>query len=316
MYKVIALGEALIDFSPLVTPQKKLSYVMNPAGAPINVLACISNMGVETSLIGCVGDDRFGDEILEFLNRLHIDHSYVVQTSRAMTTLAFVQLGIGGERDFQFYRHPGADQLITEEQIKGVPFEQYDLFHFGSLSMTHEPGRSATKMSIIEAKKAGCMVSFDPNFREVLWDNTDEAREIIMDALAMADIVKLSDDEVKFLTQIQDAKEGFSQISEQFNGKLLMMTCGKDGSIVAFGEMFVSVPSIEVESIDTTGAGDCFMGMMLYQILQQGGLEKLSTEKLIRYARIANIAAAYVTTELGSADIMPRKEQLNRYMEQ
>lgn len=316
MYRVMALGEALIDFSPFITREKKLSYVMNPAGAPINVLACLSNMGVETSLIGCVGKDRFGNEILEFLERLQIDHTCVTQTTKAMTTLAFVQIGMSGEREFQFYRHPGADQLITEEQIKQVSFEPYDVFHFGSLSMTHEPGRGATRMSAIKAKEAGCIVSFDPNYRAALWDNEKEARQVISSALLLADIVKLSDDEAKFLAQNQDEKAALRQISGQFKGKLLMMTCGKEGSVLVFEGVFVSVPSISVDSIDTTGAGDCFMGMMLYQILQNGGLERLDIEKLRNYGRIANIAAAHVTTELGSADIMPGKEQLYRYMEQ
>lgn len=225
-YDVTALGELLIDFTENGTSKQGNPLMeANPGGAPCNVLAMLSGLGHKTAFIGKVGNDFFGKQLEDAITEVGIDATYLRKDDEVHTTLAMVHTYPDGDRDFSFYRNPGADMMLTEDEIPEELIRDTRIFHFGTLSMTHEGVRAATKKAIDIAKEAGAIISFDPNLREPLWNSLDEAKEQVLYGLGKCDILKISDNEIQWLTGEENYTKGVQWINERFN-RLFMGNSG------------------------------------------------------------------------------------------
>ena len=312
---VVALGELLIDFTENGTSaQDNKLFEANPGGAPCNVLAMLQKLGHQTAFIGKVGQDAFGRLLVDAVKEQGIDTTGVRYDDNVHTTLAFVQTAADGDRDFSFYRNPGADMMLTKEEIQEDLIRNSKVFHFGTLSSTHEGVREATRYAIDVAKEAGCLVSFDPNLRPPLWKTLEDARKEIEYGLSKTDILKISDNEVEFLCGTSDYDEGAKMLIEKYNIPFVCVTLGKDGSRAYYKGMRVDVPGfVQKNTIETTGAGDTFCGCMLHYIIQHG-LEDLTEENLRELLTFANAAASVITTRKGALAVMPSKEEVEELL--
>ena len=316
-YDVAALGELLIDFTDNgVSRQGNVTFEANPGGAPCNVLSMLSKLEHKTAFIGKVGADMFGQRLKSTLEELSIDTSNLIMDEEVNTTLAFVRTLEDGDRDFSFYRNPGADMLLREEELKEELLTNARIFHFGTLSMTHEEVRRATRKAVRIAKESKALVSFDPNLRPPLWESLDLAREQVLYGLSQCDILKISDNEIRWLTGETDYDAGVRCIREDYNIPLILVSMGKEGSRAYYGDTVVeAAPFLQPGTVDTTGAGDTFTGCVLHYILQYG-LEKLTKEQLMEMLTFANAAASIVTTRKGALKIMPEKEEVQSMIRQ
>jgi len=313
---VTALGELLIDFTQNGTSEQGNSlFEANPGGAPCNVLAMLSKLGHKTAFIGKVGKDSFGKQLKKVLAEVGIDATYLYMDDEIHTTLALVHTFADGDRDFSFYRNPGADMMLTEEEIPEDLIRDSKIFHFGTLSMTHEGVRNATKKALDIAKKSGCIISFDPNLRPPLWDSLETAKEQVLYGLNYCDILKISDNEIQWLTGEEDYTDGVNWILERFPIPLILVSMGKEGSRAYYkGSMVEVAPFLQKNTIETTGAGDTFGGCVLHYILEHG-LENLTEENLKEMLRFANAAAALITTRKGALRVMPFVEEISGILE-
>lgn len=305
-YDVVALGELLIDFTNNgVSSQGNSLFEANPGGAPCNVLAILQKLSKKTAFIGKVGNDQFGKLLKGTLDEVGIDSSNLLFDDKIPTTLAFVHNMPDGDRDFSFYRKPGADMMLTADEIHEDMVNDTKIFHFGTLSMTSEGVREATIKAIELARKNGALISLDPNLREPLWDSLDNAREQMLKAISYCDILKISDNEIQFLTGIDDYDEGISKLRSMYNIPLICLTLGKDGSRSYYKDMRVEVKSFRQDHVvDTTGAGDTFCGSVL-SFICDNGLDDLSEIKLREMLTRANAAASLITTKKGAIRSMP-----------
>ncbi len=312
-YDVTALGELLIDFTENgVSGQGNPVFEANPGGAPCNVLAMLQKLGHRTAFLGKVGNDMFGRRLAGVLTEVGIDASGLLMDDAVPTTLAFVETKPDGDRDFSFYRKPGADMMLREEELEEKTLRDTRVFHFGTLSMTHEPVRSATKRAIAVAKEAGAIISFDPNLREPLWDSLDVAKEQVRYGLSVCDILKISDNEIQWLTGEEDYTEGIRMVQEEFDIPLILLSMGRDGSRAYYGERMVeAAPFLQKNTIETTGAGDTFGGCCLHYVLQHG-LAGLTEEQLKEMLTFANAAASMITTRKGALRVMPEPEEIEK----
>lgn len=310
---VIALGELLIDFIQNgETSQGNPLFEANPGGAPCNVLAMLAGLGRKTEFIGKVGRDMFGRQLKEALENVGIGTCGLREDGKVPTTLALVHKLDNGDRDFSFYRSPGADMMLTPEEVDGERIGRAEIFHFGSLSMTDEPARAATKKALWAAEKAGVLRSFDPNLRPPLWKSLDEAKEHICYGLAHCDVLKISDNEIQWLTGRDDFTEGVKKLKKDYDIKLICVSMGKDGSRAYYGDCIAEVPGfIREDTIETTGAGDTFCGCILHFILKYG-LDSLNEARLREALRFANAAASVITTRKGALKVMPEAEEIER----
>lgn len=310
-YDVIALGELLIDFTDNgSSAQGNTLFEANPGGAPCNVLAMLQKLGHKTAFIGKVGEDMFGAYLKGVLEEVGIDSACLKKDSEVRTTLAFVKNGADGDRTFSFYRNPGADMMLREDEIDEDAIASAHLFHFGTLSMTHENVRLATKKAIAAAKKHGLLISFDPNLRENLWDSLETAKEQVRYGLSYCDILKISDNEIQWLTGKEDYTEGIRMVQEEYHIPLILLSMGRDGSRAYYGNRIVEVkPYLMENTIETTGAGDTFCGCVLHYVLEHG-LDGLTDEELAEMLRFANAAAALITTKKGALKVMPSVEEV------
>ena len=310
-FDVIALGELLIDMTDNgVSGQGNTLFEANPGGAPCNVLAMLTKLGYKTGFIGKVGEDLFGRKLKSVLDEVGIDTSNLCVDSECRTTLAFVETKEDGDRDFSFYRNPGADMQLRKEDIRVELLEQTKLFHFGTLSMTHEEVREATRFAVGYAKEHGALISFDPNIREPLWSSMDLAREQVEYGLGMCDILKISDNEIVWFTGEEDYGKGVAKMKEKYDIPLILLSMGKDGSRAYYKDSMVEKAAfVQPNTIETTGAGDTFMGCVLHQVLQSG-LEDLSKEQLGEMLTFANAAAALITTRKGALRVMPEEYEI------
>ena len=311
-YDVVALGELLIDFTDNgLSGQGNPVYEANPGGAPCNVLAMLRKLGYEVGFVGKVGADGFGKQLADILKETGIATEGLKWDECVHTTLAVVHTLPGGDRDFSFYRNPGADMMLTEEELPMDMIENCRIFHFGTLSMTHEGVRKATLKAIDAAKKSGALISFDPNLRPPLWDSMDDAAEQIHGGLGLCDILKIADNEIEFMTGETDFDKGAAVLQERYpNIKILNVTAGADGSYSYSCGHRVFVPSFKLGgTIETTGAGDTFCASVLGFVLEHG-VENLSAEQLTEMLRFANAAAYLVTTKKGAIRSMPEKAQV------
>lgn len=310
-YDVIALGELLIDFTLNgKSSQGNDMFEANPGGAPCNVLAILQKLGKKTAFIGKVGDDQFGRLLRETIEEAGINSDNLLVDEEINTTLAFVHTFPDGDREFSFYRKPGADMMLREEEISEDAIKQAKIFHFGTLSMTHEEVRKATLKAVETAKKNGLLVSLDPNLRPPLWSSLELAKEQMLSAMEHCDILKISDNEIQFVTGVEDYDEGIQIIRDRFHIPLVCLTLGKDGSRAYYKDLRVEAAGFPQEHVaDTTGAGDTFCGSVLNYVLEHG-LEDLTEENLREMLTFANAGASLITTKKGAIRSMPEKSEI------
>lgn len=317
MLDVLAIGEVLIDFTPAGrTAGGNEQFECNPGGAPANVAAALSRLGAATALVSKVGNDHFGLLLQDTLRNTGVDVSAVSSTDEASTTLAFVHLDEAGDRSFSFYRKPGADTYLSPEDIPTGGLERCKVLHFGSVSMTHEPSRTTTREAVLKAKKAGALISFDPNIRFALWDSEEAIRSQIIWGMQYADILKISEEELVFLTGHTDVAQGSRELQRQFGISLIVVTMAEKGCCYRLLELEGKVPGFQVRAIDTTGAGDAFLGCLLYKLLESGGsLHELDERQITGMLAFANAGGALVTTRKGALQSMPTTDEINKMME-
>lgn len=314
-YDVVALGELLIDFTDNgISGQGNTIFEANPGGAPCNVLAMLQKLGNKTAFIGKVGKDIFGTKLKEVLKEVGIDTSGLVMDKKVRTTLAFVQTLKGGDRDFSFYRNPGADMMLEEGDINNSLIKNCKIFHFGTLSMTHKGVRKATKKAIKKAKESGALISFDPNLRPPLWESLDDAKKQVEYGLSQCDILKISDNEIQWFTGEKDFDKGIKKLQDRYSIKLIVLSMGKDGSRAYYKNLRVEKPAfVQKNTIETTGAGDTFGGCCLNFILKYG-LDNMDQEKLEKMLTFANAAASLITTKKGALRVMPTKDEVKDFI--
>ena len=307
---ITALGELLIDFTMNgQSEQGNNMFEACPGGAPCNVLALLNKMGKKTAFIGKVGKDQFGALLRDTITEAGIDASNLMVDENVNTTLAFVHTFPDGDREVSFYRNPGADMMLTADEVNPEVVKDTKVFHFGTLSMTHEGVREATKKAVETAKANGCLVSFDPNLRPPLWSSLDLAKEQMEYGFGKCDILKISDNEIQFVSGKEDYDEGIAYLQETYNIPLILLTMGKDGSRAYYKGMRVERPGFSVKAIETTGAGDTFCGSSLNYLVDHD-FENLTEEQLGEMLTFANAAAALVTTKKGAIKAMPVKEEV------
>lgn len=315
-YDVVALGELLIDFTENGTSgQGNPVYEANPGGAPCNVLSMLNRLGHQTAFLGKVGNDIFGRQLRSTVESAGINVEGLLTDEDVRTTLAFVETKPDGDRDFSFYRNPGADMMLREEEVRDDIIAAGKIFHFGTLSMTNEPVRSATKHAIAVAKENGALISFDPNIREPLWKDMEEAKEQSAYGLSVCDILKISDNEIQWFSGKEDYTEGIRMLQQTYQIPLILLSMGRDGSRVYYKNMIVEVPAfLQKNTIETTGAGDTFGACCLHYILQYGLME-LTEQQLKDMLTFANAAASIITTRKGALRVMPSLEEIQNYFE-
>ena len=310
-YDVTALGELLIDFTENgKSNQGNPLFEANPGGAPCNVLAMLAKLGHKTAFIGKVGNDFFGEQLRAAIKEVGIDDTGLCTDEKIHTTLAMVHTYPDGDRDFSFYRNPGADMMLNKAEIREDILKDTKIFHFGTLSMTHEGVREATKAAIHIAEEAGAVISFDPNLRPPLWESLDEAREQVLYGLGHCQILKISDNEIQWLTGEEDYTAGVNWILERYQIPLILVSMGKEGSRAYYNEMMVEVkPFLQDNTIETTGAGDTFCGCVLHYVCEHG-INGLKEENLAEMLTFANAAASIITTRKGALRVMPEEKEI------
>lgn len=310
-YDVVALGELLIDFTENgSSEQGNPLFEANPGGAPCNVLAMLAKLGYQTCFIGKVGKDFFGEQLKRAIQEVGIDADCLMMDSDVHTTLALVHTFADGDREFSFYRNPGADMMLESAEVPVEPLENTRIFHFGTLSMTHEKVREATKRAIGIAEKAGAVISMDPNLRPPLWESLALAKEQVLYGLEHCHILKISDNEIEWLTGEEDYTAGVNWIRSRYEIPLILVTMGKNGSRAYYKDIMVEgEPFLRENTIETTGAGDTFCGCVLGYVLKHD-LENLTEKQLKEMLTFANAAASKITTRKGALRVMPSIEEI------
>lgn len=314
-YDVTALGELLIDFTENgKSGQGNPLFEANPGGAPCNVLAMLSKLGRKTAFIGKVGKDFFGEQLKDAITEVGICAEHLRMDEEIHTTLAMVHTYSDGDRDFSFYRNPGADMMLTEAEVPEDLIRNSKLFHFGTLSMTHEDVRKATKKAIAIAKESGAVISFDPNLRPPLWKSLEDAKQQAAYGFSQCDVLKISDNEIQWFTGEEDFDAGIQKLRSQYDIPLIMLSMGKEGSRAYYKDLRVEVsPFLQDATIETTGAGDTFGACCLHYVLEYG-LDGLDEEKLTQMLTFANGAASIVTTRKGALRVMPEAEEVRDFV--
>lgn len=310
-FDVVALGELLIDFTENgESGQGNPLFEANPGGAPCNVLAMLRKLGRSCAFVGKVGADLFGHQLRAVAEEAGIDTRSLILDGAARTTLAFVKTLPNGDRDFSFYRDPGADMLLRADELPEDMLRTCRIFHFGTLSMTHEGVRAATKRAVALAKEGGAWISFDPNLRPPLWADLETAREQIAWGLGQCDILKIADNELTFMTGQTDFDAGAALLQKRYpNIAVLNVTAGAGGSICYYGREKTAVPAFTLGgTIETTGAGDTFCACVLDYVLSHG-VGNLTAEQRREMLRFANAAAYLVTTKKGAIRSMPERAE-------
>lgn len=309
MIDIVALGEILIDFTPSGENEQGIAlFARNPGGAPANVLAMNTKLGGSSAFIGKVGKDVFGSYLRSMLVSSGIDDSGLVTDPAIPTTLAFVQLDEKGDRSFSFYRKPGADMMLTSVEIGLELIDQCRIFHFGSVSLTDEPCRSATFAAAAYARQQGKCVSFDPNYRPLLWESEADAKEQMRKGVSMADILKVSEEELTLITGQTDFEPGAQQLLEM-GPSLVLVSLGAKGAYYRSRSGAVWLPTYDVKTIDTTGAGDAFVGAILWQ-LKDLTLEEIGSMDLAGIVDFANAAGSMTTTRSGAIPALPTLQEI------
>lgn len=314
MFDVTALGELLIDFTPAgLSEQGNICFERNPGGAPANVLACISRLGGKTAFIGKVGKDMFGDYLAETLRGYGINVSGLTFSSETNTTLAFVQLNEAGDRSFNFYRNPGADTTLDKNELSYELIGKSKVFHFGSLSLTDEPARSATIVALEYAREKDIIISYDPNLRPALWKSLDHALQEIRFGLRFCKLLKISEEELEFITGMGDLHNGSLELYKEYGIDVILVTRGGNGCFYRLKDKTGQVDTFtRCKTVDTTGAGDAFLGGFLYSLLNEygGQIQNLNDETLKKMLVFSNAVASLSTTKKGAIPSMPRLNEV------
>ena len=313
MTKIYTIGEMLIDFIPnkINCGLKDVdSFTKMAGGAPANVAVAASKLGSDSYYVGMVGKDAFGDFLIDTVKSYGVKSDYIYQTDKANTSLAFVSLMDNGQREFSFYRNPGADMLLEEEHVEAIDLEKGDLISFCSVDLIEAPVKYATKRFLEKANEVGATVLFDPNFRFNLWDDLDELKEIVLEFVKYAQIIKISDDELEFITGHSDEEKAIEFIKNITDANIII-TRGPKGSYAEFDDFKVERSIPKVEAIDTTGAGDAFVGGILNFIdKSKKSINKYSSENVKDMLDFANRVAAYSVTKNGAMASYPYVEDL------
>ena len=310
MYDVVALGELLIDFAPVSTDESGYPTIKaQPGGAPGNFLAALQKYGCSPALIGKVGADSFGKLLMGTMTEKGISTRGILVDPKVFTTLAFVTLDATGNREFSFARKPGADTCLTAEELPYDLLDECSVFHFGTLSLTSEPARTATQKAVAYAKEKGKLISFDPNLRKPLWPNDEAAKEQIEWGLHQSDIVKISDEEIEFLWGLSP-EEGAQKLLKEYGVRLVYATLGPKGCHFANRNGCGEVPSpTGIHVVDTTGAGDIFGGSAMSRFLRLGKApEELTVEEMRAVTRFACCAASLSTQTHGGINSVPEEQ--------
>ena len=314
-YDVAAIGESLIDFTPSgKTPLGAELFARNPGGAPANVLAICTKLGLRTAFLGKVGDDPFGRFLRETMESAGIDCRGLILSGTEPTTLAFVQLSPTGDRTFSFYRKHCADVSLTPEELDPSVTDGCRVLHFGGVSLTDEHARSATLEAVRRAKAAGAIISYDPNYRAPLWPDAATAAEMMRAALPLADIIKVSGDELELMCGERDPAKGAELLAKD-GAALVMVTLGAEGSYYRTPTCTGRTYAYDVKTVDTTGAGDTFMGSVLSLILREPSMDAISPQRWEYIMRFAGAAGSLATTAPGAIPAMPTEEEVLRCME-
>ncbi len=317
MAKFFSIGEALIDMIPSETgvDLKAVSAFKRTAGgAPANVCACVARQGVDASFIGKLGDDAFGDYLVETIESAGVDVDKIFRTNEANTTLAFVSLKADGERDFSFYRKPGADMLLCESEVNVDWFSKSDFLHFCSVDLIEAPVKYAHKKAIEGIKLKGGNVVFDPNLRFPLWDDKEELKATVLEFANYADIIKISDNELEFICGTENVIDAAKLMFEK-GVKLFIYTMGSEGSRVITKDIDVFVPAFKVKAIDTTGSGDAFIGAFISQIINKkvkvSDFSKEMAKEILEYA---NACGAIIAAKHGAISLMPNFKEVSEFL--
>lgn len=315
LYDVTAIGELLIDFTMNgQSDQGNNLFEACPGGAPCNVLAILNKLGRKTSFIGKVGEDQFGRLLKSTIEELGIGTKGLIMDKEVRTTLAFVHTFPDGDREFSFYRKPGADMMLSADEVDLDMIRKSRVFHFGTVSMTDEPARTATKKALEAAKEAGCLITYDPNLRPPLWGSLEDAKEQIEYGFRYCDVLKISDNEIQFVSGKEDYDEGIRYLQEKYQIPLIFLTMGKDGSRAYYKDLRVERKGFAVKAVETTGAGDTFCGCAINGVLTHG-LDNLTEEVLGDILTYANAGAALITMKKGAIRSMPEPEDIAKLLE-
>jgi fructokinase len=317
MTDVVSLGELLIDFVPTVSGVTLIdapAFKKAPGGAPANVAAGLAKLGVSTAFLGKVGNDAFGHFLEETLAQAGVNTQGLVFSDQARTALAFVSLRSDGEREFMFYRHPSADMLYAPEDVDFELIKSARIFHFGSISLISEPSRSATLAALAAAEENDVLISYDPNLRLALWPNADAAKAGMLSVWEKANLIKISEDELQFLTGLTDPDAAVEQLWHD-NLQMLVVTLGMTGCRYYTSKFQGAVPGFSVQSIDTTGAGDGFVAGLIKGILENP--QALTVQNLLKsVCQFANAVGALTTTQRGAIPALPTLDQVNTFLDQ
>lgn len=317
MYDIVALGEVLIDFTNNGYSASGMRlFEQNPGGAPANMLTAATKLGLSTAFIGKVGTDMHGQFLKEVLEQQGIDTKGMILDPNFFTTLAFVELKENGERVFSFARKPGADTMLTKEDLNQDLLKNTKVFHFGSLSLTNEPSKTATYEAIRIAKEAGAIISYDPNYRAPLWENEKVAIEMMREPIPYVDMMKISDEETELLTGQVDP-EAAAEILISQGVKVVVVTLGEQGALVRIKDGSRIVPGFKSQVVDTTGAGDSFWGSFVQQVLEtKKEVDTLTLDELSKCVTYANAVASICVSKRGAIPAMPTKEEVENRLSQ
>lgn len=318
MYDITALGESLIDFTPSGYNDMGIRlFGCNPGGAPANFLAMNAKLGGRVAFIGKVGDDAFGAFLEKTMIGGGIDVKGLRKSKEVHTTLAFVQLSESGDRTFSFYRKPGADIMLTKNEVDEEIVKNTRVFHFGTLSMTDEPSRSATFYAVELAKRSGALISYDPNYRPALWDSPEDAMVMMKKGVPLADVIKVSDEEMALMTGETDVKKGAKALLDQ-GAALVLVTGGEKGAFYMNHVASGALPAFDVKVVDTTGSGDAFLGALMYRIrgLSRDEIALLPEEKLKDAVLFGNAAGGLTATARGAIPAMPTEAEIEACMKE
>ena len=316
MPKALCIGELLIDFvstTPDVSLAEAPGFVKAPGGAPANVAVGLAKLGIDAGFIGKVGADAFGDFLREVLQENSVDTIYLIAGEASRTTLAFVATRSDGMKDITFYRHPGADTQLSPDEIDTGYVQSAELFHYGSVSLSHSPSREATLQAIQSAKASGAMLSYDPNLRLMLWDNPNDAKHWIWEVMPYADVVKISEEEWEFVTGDVELANGIERILG-LGAKLLVVTLGERGCYYTNGTADGYVNGFAVDVLDTLGAGDAFVAAMLMQLMKHEDIRALDAPRLDAIMRYANAAGALATQKIGVIPALPTPSEIEQFL--
>ncbi|WP_345242778.1 aminoimidazole riboside kinase [Pontibacillus salipaludis] len=310
---IISLGEALIDFIPLTS--ENTEYQKSPGGAPANVAVGLARLGAKSTFLGKVGDDSLGHFLKDTLTSYGVKTDGMTFTQDVRTGVVFVSLAANGERSFEFFINPSADQMLQVNDVEESLFDEHRVLHFGTISMINEPAKEATKHAVQVAREKGLVVSFDPNLRMSLWSSEDQAKEAIISMLDQVDVLKVSEEELEFITGEKDIEAGIKQINEKYNIPFMLVTLGGEGSYVVTNGEIAKVDAMKVNAVDTTGAGDAFVSGILYSINEtDASMEDLSIEQAVEMAKMASVSGALAASTKGAMTALPTIEQVKQHL--